>query len=118
MRPCDRRCTDSADEAVTAAWRVTGFVTDVASPRFSVAFAPSARQMYGSPDRFCESTTSIPSQPAASARRAKSALRFGAATVAVQNSITDSLAGESSVYGRRGLGPIHSQASPQLNCRK
>ncbi len=87
IRPFDSRCTDRADEAVTAAWRVTGFVTEVSSPNRSVAVAAKARHTYGSPDRFCESTTSIPSQPRASASRANAALRPGAATVAVQNSI-------------------------------
>ena len=87
MRPRATRWTESADEAVVAAWRVTGFVTEVATRSVSVAVAASARQTYGSPERFCESTTFMPSQPRFSASRANSALRVGAATVAVQNSM-------------------------------
>ena len=90
IRPRDTSCTERADDAVTAGCRVTGFVTDVATPSFLVVVAARARKTYGSPERFCESTTSMPSQPRSSASRANSALRVGAATVLVQNSMASS----------------------------
>ena len=56
--------------AVAAGCRVPGLVTPVPSRSEEVARAASARPTNASPARFCESTTSIPSHPAASARSA------------------------------------------------
>ena len=56
--------------AVAAGWRVAGFVTPVPSRSEEVSRAARASATKGSPERFCESTTTMPSQPAASARTA------------------------------------------------
>ena len=42
----------TADVAVAAGCRVTGLVTEVCTPRVVEPLAPSARQTYGSPERF------------------------------------------------------------------
>ena len=62
-RPPDSVWTDAIDDAVAAGWRVYGLVTPVASPSREVAVAASASATYGSPLRFCESTTARPSNP-------------------------------------------------------
>src|SRR6185312_17395068 len=83
-RPPESSWMLAIDPAVTAAWRVTLFVTPVPRPIRVVAVAAIASATYGSPERFCESTTRKPSQPAASSSAAARPARRGPATPVVQ----------------------------------
>jgi len=66
-----------AAAAAAAGWRVAGFVTPVPSRSREVSRAARVSPTNGSPARFCESTTSMPSKPAASAWTAKSSSSRG-----------------------------------------
>ena len=85
-RPPEQSWTLAIAPAVTAGWRVTGFVTAVPRPRVSEWAAAIVSATYESPARFCESTTASPRQPAVSARSAAAAIDRPDEMVRVQSS--------------------------------
>src|SRR6266540_2022204 len=74
-------------EAITAGWRVAGFVAPVASLMRCVACAASASAAKVSPWRFCESVNAMPSQPSRSTISASAAARPAVGNVPSQNSM-------------------------------
>src|SRR4051812_45345677 len=84
--PSESSCTVAMADAVTAGWRVYGLVTPVPSFNRVVRCAASARPTYVSPTRCWESTNTMPSQPAASARSARAPANWGMGTEGVQSS--------------------------------
>src|SRR5262249_43630103 len=72
-------------DAVTAGWRVYGFVTPVVSRSVVVTAATVPKATKGSPDMFCESPSVTPVQPSASAWRAVGPTRRGGSAPGSRN---------------------------------